>query len=294
MRSILILILVMLCGTAVAKSEFRIFSTASGKEVDLRQMAQSLAKHELIFFGEYHDNDTIHQLQAEILPLLYAQNKTLILSFEMFERDVAPILDLYLQGKVSEADFLKQSRPWGNYDPDYKNLIEFAKTHSLKVVAANVPRYLAGKAVRSEGDFLASLTEEEKSWTASRITAPDDDYQKRFIATISAGGAHGMTSDKGFLDRLYYAQCLKDDTMAEAIVKEILAEPKATIIHFNGDFHSRAYLGTVQRVKVRLPKIKTAVISPEFGDINHPQLTPEHKNEADFIIFIPQIPEEQQ
>ena len=50
--------------------------------------------------------------------------------------------------------------------------------------------------------------------------------------------------------------------MAESIVSALKMKPKARVIHFNGDFHSKSFLGTASRIQEMLPKKKVAVISP--------------------------------
>ena len=66
----------------------------------------------------------------------------LALSLEMFDRDVQPVLDEYLKDLIRERNFLKDARPWNNYD-DYKPLFDFAKAHQLNVICANAN--LAGR-----------------------------------------------------------------------------------------------------------------------------------------------------
>lgn len=68
-----------------------------------------------------------------------AAARRVVLSLEMFERDVQHVLDEYLSGTVPERD-LRDARPWPNYVSDYRPLVEFAKSNGLSVVAANAPR----------------------------------------------------------------------------------------------------------------------------------------------------------
>ena len=72
-----------------------------------------------------------------------------ILSLEMFERDVQPALDAYLAGTVPEEEFLKGARPWPRYATDYRALVEIARAHGWPVVAANVPRRIAADVAKS-------------------------------------------------------------------------------------------------------------------------------------------------
>lgn len=268
--------------------DLRLVMAKNGKTIDLKTLAKDLAKYDLIFFGEYHDNQDIHKLQRDLLPLLSAKSE-LILSFEMFERDVQSVLDSYLAGTISETEFLGNSRPWGNYETDYRPLVEYAKQHGLKAIAANVPRRHAGKMARVGIDFLEELEPEERSWIAGKPYFPADAYQTAFYATMDGMSGHGMNSMVPSLELLYQAQCLKDDTMAESIVKALQNNPKALLIHFNGEFHSRNFLGTVSRVQSALPKLKIAVISPSYrSDWQTAKLSTADKATGTHLILLPE------
>lgn len=283
---VLLVAALLLCSVAVA-DEMRIVKSANGKTLELQALAKELAKYDIIFFGEFHDNATIHKIQRDILPLLDGKRE-LILSFEMFERDVQSDLDAYVEGWTSEEQFLAASRPWGNYATDYKPLVEYAKEHKLSAIAANVPRRLAGMLTRQGLGFREQLEDSELQWLPAKHTYPDDDYKKAFYATMSGMGAHGMDSG---MELIYMAQCLKDDAMAESIVRAISNKPKARILHFNGDFHSRSFLGTVSRVKDALPKLKLAVIAPVYNqNWQTATLTEEDKQAGNYVILLPEPP----
>jgi hypothetical protein len=53
--------------------------------------------------------------------------RRLVLSLEMFETDVQPVVDEYLAGAIRDADLLKDARAWPNYRPDYEPLVLFAR-----------------------------------------------------------------------------------------------------------------------------------------------------------------------
>lgn len=79
-------------------------------------------------FGEEHTNALSHKREFELLTELYRLvPDRLVLSLEMFEKDVQASLDAYLAGRMTEMEFLKVSRPWPNYERDYRHLVEFAK-----------------------------------------------------------------------------------------------------------------------------------------------------------------------
>lgn len=214
------------------------------------QLLIELGSADVVFLGEYHDDPATHVLQKAILVGLFvAREGEVALSMEQFERDVQDVLDSYLAGKISEEDFLKQSRPWPNYDPDYRQMIEFAKRHQIPVVAANIPRPLASRIAKQGFDAAwVGYTPEERRFIAERTTAPQDLYYYLFKKTMGVGVHGGMEMPEAMLYQVYQAQCIKDDTMAESIARERAAEPGKLVVHTNGSFHCDYRQGTVPRL----------------------------------------------
>jgi len=284
MKYIIVILIIIMNLAILSAEEYRIVDSRTGKTLSLQQMANELKKYDLIFFGEDHDNATLHKLERELVPLLDTKRE-LILSLEMFERDVQSDLDAYIEGWLTEDEFLAKSRPWSNYKDDYRPLIEYAKQKKLTVIAANIPRSIAGKMARTGPDFTDTLPEEDKKWLPNKISYPDDSYKKAFLETLENMHSPMMNNNP---DWLYQAQCLKDETMAESIVNALKMKPKARVLHFNGDFHSRYFSGTVSRVQEILPKKKIAVISPSYSENwQTANLTAKEKNAGTYIIFLP-------
>ena len=284
MKYIIVIMIIIMNLTLLNADEYRIVDSRNSKTLTLQQMAKGLEKYDIIFFGEFHDNATLHQLERELVPLLDTKRE-LILSLEMFERDVQSDLDAYIEGWLSEDEFLAKSRPWSNYQDDYRPLIEYAKQKKLSVIAANIPRSIAGKMARTGPDFTETLAEEDKKWLPDKIDFPDDNYKKAFLATLEDMHSPMMNNNP---DWLYQAQCLKDETMAESIVNALKMKPKARVLHFNGDFHSRNFSGTVSRVQSILPNKKIAVISPSYCENwQTANLTAEEKKSGTYIIYLP-------
>lgn len=82
--------------------------------------------------------------------------RRLILSLEMFERDVQCVVDEFLSGSLPERDLVRDGRAWPNYHSDYAPLLGFAKARGLAVVAANAPRRYVSIAGR-QGEAARAL-----------------------------------------------------------------------------------------------------------------------------------------
>jgi uncharacterized iron-regulated protein len=157
---------------------FAVLSGADGSSSKLRAVAAAMCEADVVLLGEFHDDAEAHALQLALLrnvaaqlghiPAPQPQQQTpqqqnqqkqppqqqhqqqqeqqqqrplrpLILSLEMFERDVEPVLSEYLAGHIPLSDLLKDARPWSNYTHDYHMLVDLCKQLKLPVVSAQQP-----------------------------------------------------------------------------------------------------------------------------------------------------------
>ncbi len=255
----------------------------NGKRLkSFNEMIALLENVNVVFVGEQHTDPKAHFVELELLKKLYAKKRgKIILSLEMFERDVQSILNQYLEGKISEEEFLKNSRPWKNYPTDYKPMIEFAKEKGIKVIASNVPRRYAAMVARNGLAVLNNLKPAERRLIAKTIYFDYPQYRKLFYKTMEAmGGPMGKHGAFKFKEKFYKAQCVKDSTMAESIYREMKKNPGFLILHINGSFHSDYKLGTAGVLKTLFPEVKIANVKVLPSD--------EEKLEnkiADFIVY---------
>ena len=174
---------------ATAEGRFRIVAPGERTELAYPQMIDRLADADVVFFGEQHDDPETHRAEAMVLESLGRVGRPVVLSLEMFERDVQPALDDYLAGRISEADLLSRSRPWPRYATDYRPLVELAKARGWPVVAANVPRPLASAVGRKGMAALDTLSSAERLHAARDNLCPADDYHARFMEQMQGHGA---------------------------------------------------------------------------------------------------------
>ncbi len=270
-------------------------------------MLAELARADVAFVGEQHNDPATHRIERAILEGLARRRENIIVAMEMFERDTQSSLDDYLAGRLGEEEFLNVSRPWPNYPTDYRPLIEFSRAHKWRVIASNAPRRIALQVSRQGMDAARSGPESDRSLVAAEFSCPMDDYFKRFAEAMGKGhpNAHQKQPDdkqsdkkqddaqRAVLERFYYAQCIKDETMAESIANALGPQSKtqeagqvsSLVVHFNGAFHSDYRLGTAARAIRRLPKSNIKVISVipvENLDVVN---VDEYRKRGDFIIF---------
>ncbi len=231
------------------------------KEISLSQAVEIASDYDVVFFDEYHDQTAIHQAERNFLIEYYKKNPQMILSMEMFERDVQQDMNGYLQGKITEEEFLAASRPWNNYLPDYRPLVEFAKENDVFVLASNIPRRIAAQYAKT-GDF-SLISETDRIYLPQEHLVGYEAYYDKFKNYMLQGSDRSpmiMTPER--IELFYKAQCLKDDTMAESISLFANAHKDTKILHVQGAFHGDEHLGVVEKLNKLNPALKTVVITP--------------------------------
>src|SRR5262245_28649775 len=66
----------------------RVFDGRKGTFADFGAMAADLAKADIVFVGEQHDDPNTHRLELAVLEAIAQRGRGLVVSLEMFERDV--------------------------------------------------------------------------------------------------------------------------------------------------------------------------------------------------------------
>lgn len=251
-------------------SESRFFDVGTRRYVGFATLADAAAAADIVFFGEQHDDPATHRAELALLAAVGARRTNVVVSLEMFEHNVQPVLDAYLAGRIAETEFLAQTRPWTRYATDYRALIELARAHGWPVIAANVPRRFASTVSSGGLGSLDSLTPADRAFAARELSCPRDAYFERFADEMkdhSPPGGAAAPNDPGAAAtaatvRLYEAQCLKDETMGESIAAALARAGRgAIVVHFNGAFHTDAGLGTAARARRRAPNAKTLVVT---------------------------------
>ena len=271
----------------------RVFNTAAGAFSDFESMAAELAKADVVFVGEQHDDPNTHRLELAILESLARRGRRAVVSLEMFERDVQEPLEHFLMGHMEEAEFLKASRPWPRYATDYKPLVDFAVSKEWPVVAANVPRPIASEVAKGGLDVLKNKSESDRRLFAADLKCPvEDEYFRRFGEAMGSHPAPDASGDEArrTLERYYFSQCVKDETMAESIAQTFAATRAApaapVIVHYNGAFHSDYRLGTAERTVRRLPNGQSGRDFREArGRPRRHQVTRDEEKLGDFLVY---------
>jgi uncharacterized iron-regulated protein len=205
-------------------------------------------------------------------------DRTVVLSLEMFERDVQPVVDEYLADLITESHFLSSARPWEDYETRYRPMVEFARAHGLDIVAANAPRRYVNRASRLGRDSLASLPSTARAWLPP-LPYPEGstDYRAEWDALMGPAAAHMRGTP-------FDAQTLWDASMGQMVGRAVDGHEDALVLHLAGSFHVANFTGTPEALQHYRPGTRALVLVAEPAEDRN-GLTSEQQGLGDFVIL---------
>jgi len=251
----------------------KIIDLKEGKAIAFDEFIDQLRSRDLIFIGEVHDNPEHHLIQVQMLQALVARCGPVTIAMEFFQKPQQPVIDRYLQGKMTEEEFLREVNwpaQWGFPYHYYRPLIQIAKERGSRLLAINAPRDLVKKVARSG---LKSLDPAERAQLAKRI----DLTHKRHRAFLRKVYQEHPTGELKEFEYFYQAQCVWEDTMAENIA-EYISKERQRVVVLAGDGHIANRFGIPDRTLARISvKMATVVLRPIDAPVTL------HKGEADYV-----------
>ena len=103
----------------------------------------------------------------------------------------------------------------------------------------------------------------------------------------AAGAKAPARMDDAKIERYYWSQCVKDETMAESIAAAVERRAaQGPIVHFTGSFHSDFGAGTVERARRRLAGRRTAIVSIlPVANLDTVSPSADDLKRADFLVY---------
>lgn len=235
-----------------ASSECRGLSDCKNACITPQNALQKLAKADVVYLGETHDNSEDHKLQLQIIQELLRRNSRVAIAMEMFQHPSQAILNRYLAGKLSEQEFVAQSeynQKWGYPWEYYAPILRFAKEKQLPVLALNTPTEVTRQVARAG---LESLTPQQQQLIPplAEIRTDNAEYRQLLAKTFEQHQHSGHGNSTGF-ERFFQAQVVWDETMAAGIAKFLKAKPNYQIVVLAGQGHIIYGYGIPSRVARR-------------------------------------------
>jgi len=239
-----------------------------GTAVPVDAAAADLARADVILFGELHGNLANHRLELALARSLHRlRGARLALGAEMFETDDQLVLDEYLAGLIPHRHLVAEAKVWGDYERDYRPLLDFARENGLRFLATNAPRRYAGMVARGGLVALARIAPEAARLLAPlpiRVDMETPGYREMLAMDLPMGGPPVAP------ENLVAAQALKDATMAHRISQAVASG--MVLLHFNGVYHSQGRGGICWWLERARPGLRVATVTAVAGDPNHPAI----------------------
>jgi len=238
--SILFSLTFVLLTIAQSKPAYELYKS-NGKTAKYDKMIKDLAKSDMVFFGEYHTNPISHWMQLEMSKSFFElKGDKLFFGAEMFESGNQLVLDEYLNGLYAEKKMLPEiTQMWGNYQTDYKPLLEFAKENDLRFIATNIPRRYASMINKKGIDALKELSPEALAMIGPDLEKYFDPTVKAYAEMADMMGGHVPPN----MLNIQTAQAAKDATMAHFSLKNF--NKGDLLFHFEGSYHSNYEQGII-------------------------------------------------
>jgi len=233
----------------------QIVDLSSGKVIGFEELIAQISSKDLIFVGEAHDNPDHHLIQIQILQAVASRSPSLTLGMEFFQKHQQPILDRYVQGEMTEKEFLEAvdwKKTWGFDYHLYRPLMQFARERKYRVLAINAPNSVVRKVARTG---LKSLEPSEREQLPKDIDL-NQDRHRSFLQEIY--NEHSPRNLKEF-EFFYEAQCIWEEAMASNLA-EHLASGKGRLIAFTGNGHIVNKFGIPDRTVRRVPASMVTVM----------------------------------
>lgn len=233
---------------------------------NLQEIIPHLAKANVVYLGETHDNPQHHQMQLEIIQSLHQRQPKIAIALEMFQRPYQPFLDQYIAGKITEQELLEKTeydQRWGFSWESYAPILRYARANQLPVLALNTPSEVTRQVARAG---LASLTPQQKQFIppVTEIRTDNAEYRQMILSAFEQHQQAGHGTSANF-ENFFLAQVLWDETMADKIAQFHQSQPRYQIVVLAGQGHIVYGHGIPSRVARRLQVTQRSVLlsSPE-------------------------------
>jgi uncharacterized iron-regulated protein len=237
-----------------------------GEPLPYEKVLEDLGSVQVVYLGECHALERHHEIQLKILRDLGARGLPLVLGLEQLEHFQQPHLDRYSKGEIDYQGLVKATNwpeRWHNYQ-QYRTIVETARELQIPIVALNARAGTIRQIARSGG--VGRLDTQARKELPKDLQLEDPVYEKLLNLELMVH----MSATADTLRPIREAQICRDEMMASVLCSFLQSKEGRgrTAIVLCGAGHVSYGLGTVSRVRRRLPGIKDRVIVlSQSGDL---------------------------
>ncbi len=264
-----------------------IVEVSTQKKFNLTGFVNLLSPGDVLLVGETHATSgyeyTDQYDQQKLIAELVQQFTNVSVAMEFISYPSQNQVDLFLNGKILETDFLNKINWSQNPFEAYKLQVLLPTTGSGWTYGINSPLELTSWVGRNG---LKQLTPELAKWLPENFQLGSLLYKQRLIEELSFLSHPGMN-----LDYYFEVQSIWDDTMASEIAKIMKKNPSQILVVIVGQFHVMYELGLPARLQARgVNNVKSLVQLSSYKDLSQTELDvlvnhPKYGLIADFIWY---------
>jgi len=217
-------------------------SPDTGLQIPQDAVLRAMASKSVVLLGETHDIAEIHRWQTHMCAFLHTLRPHMAVGFEMFPRRLQPVLDEWVDGKLTTAEFLVASewdQVWGFPPEIYLPLFYFCRQQKVRMLALNCHRPLVTR-VGVEGWDAIPEAERDGLTPAAPATA---EY-RRYLWGLGVRRSAVSGPDDPAFARFWRAQQCWDRAFACNIANALTADPGLLVIGIIGRGHLEFGHGT--------------------------------------------------
>lgn len=249
-------------GNTLSVTSDLILDSATGAPLSPTELAQALEDIDVLLFGEEHTNVDFHDAQLTVIRSLHEAGRPVIVGLEMYPFVDQPILDDWVAGAFTEAEFVRRSNwytRWGYHWNYYRQIFNYARSYGLPMAGLNAPREIISK-FRTEG--RANLSESEAAHLPDDIDTDSAEHLELFKAYFgSDDSVHGQLSDAQW-HGMFSAQAAWDAVMGHNAVRAAQTNPDAIVVVLVGSGHVAYGLGIERQIAAGSSGIRVASVIP--------------------------------
>lgn len=205
------------------------------------EVLERATRGSVVLLGEQHDSAAHHRWQRDTLEAMHAIRPNMVVGFEMFPRRVQAVLDRWVAGELSEAQFLAQSdwnNVWGFDAKLYLPLLGFARDRRVPMLALNTERVLVREVAKVGFDAVP----ESIRGDISKPAAPSEAYVDWLFGIYAKHrkpdpSKPPVTRDDPAFRRFVEAQQTWDRAMAQALAQAANRADRPLVVGIMGSGH---------------------------------------------------------
>lgn len=230
----------------------------------LEVLEKELQGRQVVCVGEVHSNPCHHRVEFEVVKALsrHRSPRSMNIGLECFYRQHQRALDEYVFQHRDFGILKRQTRwdaTWGYDLNQYAKIFNYACRKGIRLVGLNVP-YPVVRLVSSLG--IAQLPADLKPFLPS-VDISNQEHRSQFLRLV---GAHGGASDDPGLERMYEAQCLWDDYMADSAALVFDSQSRdSLLVVIAGVGHVLGRVGIPDRIAKRIHQSPFVIVPEEVN-----------------------------